>query len=80
MVTKRPYNWSPGLILGACCPIFRSRPVGTGLGAKFLAILTHDDGDDDDDGDVDDDEDDDGNDDADDKSDAGNNDESSKKR
>jgi hypothetical protein len=35
MVTKRPYNWSPGLILGAFCTIFRARPVATGLGAKF---------------------------------------------
>jgi hypothetical protein len=35
MVTKRPLNWSPGLILGAFCTIFRARPVGTGLGAKF---------------------------------------------
>ena len=35
MVTERPYNWSPGLILGAFCIIFRARPVGTGLGAKF---------------------------------------------
>ncbi len=35
MATKRPYNWSPGLILGAFCTIFRARPVGTGLGAKF---------------------------------------------
>ena len=35
MVTKRPQNWSPGLILGAFCTIFRARPVGTGLGAKF---------------------------------------------
>ncbi len=35
MVTKRPQNLSPGLILGALCTIFRARPVGTGLGAKF---------------------------------------------
>ena len=35
MVTKLPWNWSPGLILGAFCTIFRARPVGTGLGAKF---------------------------------------------
>ena len=35
MVTKRPSNWSPGLILNAFCTIFRARPVGTGLGAKF---------------------------------------------
>ncbi len=35
MVTKRFYNCSPGLILGAFCTIFRARPVGTGLGAKF---------------------------------------------
>jgi hypothetical protein len=35
MVTKRPYNWSPGLMLGASCTIFRNRPVGTGLGAKI---------------------------------------------
>ncbi len=35
MVTKQPYKGSPGLILGALCIIFRARPVGTGLGAKF---------------------------------------------
>ncbi len=35
MVTKRPENWPPGLILGAFCTIFRARPVGAGLGAKF---------------------------------------------
>ncbi len=35
MVTKRPYNWSPGLILTAFCTILQARPVGTGLGAKF---------------------------------------------
>jgi hypothetical protein len=35
MVTKRPYSWSLGLILGAFCTIFRARSVGTGLGAKF---------------------------------------------
>ncbi len=35
IVTKRLYNWSPGLILGEFCIIFRARPVGTGLGAKF---------------------------------------------
>ncbi len=35
MVTERPSNWSPGLIWGAFCTIFRARPVGTGLGAKF---------------------------------------------
>ncbi len=34
-VMKRPYNWSPGLILGAFCTLFRAGPVGTGLGAKF---------------------------------------------
>ena len=33
--TKEPYNWSPGLILGAFCTIFRARPVGTGPGAKL---------------------------------------------
>ncbi len=26
MDTKRPYNWSPGLILGAFCTSFRARP------------------------------------------------------
>ncbi len=35
MVTKRPSNWSPGLILGAFCTIYRARPVGRGLGAEF---------------------------------------------
>ena len=35
MVSKRPWNWSPGLMLGAFCTIFRARPVGTGLGANF---------------------------------------------
>ncbi len=35
MVTKQLYNWSPGPILGAFCTIFRARPVGMGLGAKF---------------------------------------------
>ncbi len=35
MVTKQPYNWSPGLIWGLFCTIFRARPVGMGLGAKF---------------------------------------------
>ncbi len=35
MVTKRPYNWSPGLILDAFCITFPARPVGMGLGAKF---------------------------------------------
>ncbi len=35
MVTKWYYNWPPGLILGALCTIFRARPVGAGLGAKF---------------------------------------------
>ena len=35
IVTKRHCNWSPGLILGAFCTIFRARPVGTGLGVKF---------------------------------------------
>ncbi len=35
MVTKRLQNWSPGRIVGAFCTIFRARPVGTGLGAKF---------------------------------------------
>ena len=33
--TKEPYNWSPGLILGDFCTIFRARPVGTGPGAKL---------------------------------------------
>ncbi len=27
MVTKRPYNWSPGLILVDFCTIFRARPI-----------------------------------------------------
>jgi hypothetical protein len=27
MVTERPWNWSPGLIVGAFCTIFRARPV-----------------------------------------------------
>ena len=35
MVTKRPYNWSPGLSLNVFCTISRARPVGMGLGAKF---------------------------------------------
>ncbi len=35
MVTKRLQTRSPGLILGAFCTIFRARPAGTGLGAKF---------------------------------------------
>ncbi len=35
MLTKRPYNWSPGLGVGALCTAVRARPVGTGLGAKF---------------------------------------------
>ncbi len=35
MVTKRHYNWSPGLILDVFCTIFRARPVGKGLGAEF---------------------------------------------
>ncbi len=34
-VTKAPYNWSPGLILGAFCTIFRAGPFWKGLGAKF---------------------------------------------
>ncbi len=34
MVMEQPY-WSPWLILGTFCTIFRARPVGTGLGAKF---------------------------------------------
>jgi hypothetical protein len=34
-VTKRPYNWSPGLIVVVFLTVFRARPVGTGLGAKF---------------------------------------------
>ncbi len=34
-VTKLLYNLFPGLIRGAFCTIFRARPVGTGLGAKF---------------------------------------------
>ena len=35
MVTKRPSNEPPGLILGAFCAMFRARPFGAGLGAKF---------------------------------------------
>ncbi len=35
MVMKRPWDWSPVLILGAFCTTFQARPVGTGLGAKF---------------------------------------------
>ncbi len=35
MATKWLYNWSPGLISGAFCTIFRAWPVGTGLGTKF---------------------------------------------
>ena len=35
MVTKLPWNWSPGLIVDAFCTIFQARPVGAGLGAKF---------------------------------------------
>ncbi len=35
MVSKRPYNWYPGLILGVLCTICRARSLGTGLGAKF---------------------------------------------
>ena len=30
-----PSNWSPGLILGAVCTMFRARPDYRGLGAKF---------------------------------------------
>jgi hypothetical protein len=32
-VTKRHYNWSPGLVLGTFCTIFRAGPVWMGLGA-----------------------------------------------
>jgi hypothetical protein len=35
IVSKWPYNWSPGLTLCAFCTIFRAWPVGAGLGAKF---------------------------------------------
>ena len=35
MVMKRPYNWSPELLVGPFCTIFQAQPVGTGLGAKF---------------------------------------------
>ncbi len=34
-VTKWYSNWSPGLILGEFCTIFRAGPVWRGLGAKF---------------------------------------------
>ncbi len=40
MVTRRPQHWSPGLRFGAFCTIFRARPVGAGLGAKFGREVT----------------------------------------
>jgi hypothetical protein len=40
MATKWPYHWSPGLILGAFCSVFRGWPVGAGLGAKFGRQMT----------------------------------------
>ncbi len=35
IVTKLLSKWSPGIIWGAFCTIFRALPVGTGLGARF---------------------------------------------
>ncbi len=40
IATKWPYNWSPGLISGAFCIIFRAWPVGVGPGAKFGRKVT----------------------------------------
>ncbi len=40
MDTKWSHNWSSGLTLGACCTIFRARPAGAGLGAKFGRKVT----------------------------------------
>ncbi len=40
MATTWPWNWSPGLIQGAFCIMFRARPVGTGLGAQLGREMT----------------------------------------